>query len=272
MSGILDFLYDTPLGRKILKILTSPAISKIGGVYMDSPISKIHIAGFIKNNAIDMSQYEKQDYHCFNDFFTRKVKAEERPFNMEKDILVSPSDGLLSAYKITEESDFYIKRSHYRIKDLIKGSKKAPDYKDGICLVFRLCVDNYHRYHYIDNGTILENRAIDGILHTVRPIAVNKYPVFIQNSREYTVIETENFKTISQIEVGAMMIGKIKNHHKKGAVKKGNEKGMFLYGGSTIVLLLEKDTVNIPDFYFENTKKGIETNVKCGMQIGTAIR
>ena len=97
MSGILDFLYDTPLGRKILKILTSPAISKIGGVYMDSPISKIHIAGFIKNNAIDMSQYEKQDYHCFNDFFTRKVKAEERPFNMEKDILVSPSDGLLSA-------------------------------------------------------------------------------------------------------------------------------------------------------------------------------
>lgn len=272
MSDILKFLYNTSIGRGILKILTSPAISKIGGVYMDSPISKIHIDGFIKNNNIDMAEYEKQEYSCFNDFFTRKIKAEERPFNSDSDVLISPSDGLLSAYKISENSDFYIKRSHYRIQDLLKGSKYAPDYQGGTCLVFRLCVDNYHRYHYVDNGRILENKAIDGILHTVRPIAVNQHPVFIQNSREYTVISTENFKTVSQIEVGALMIGKIKNHHKKGTVIKGAEKGMFLYGGSTIVLLLEKDTVNIPEIYFNNTRKGIETKVKCGMEIGTSVR
>lgn len=268
MSGILTFLYNTIPGRVVLKALVSPAISKIGGAYMDSKISKMHIKNFIKKNNIDMSQYEKAEYSCFNEFFTRKILEEKRPIEMENTAFISPCDGRLSAYHISEESDFYIKKSHYRIDDLIKDSKKAPDYKGGICLVFRLCVDDYHRYIHIDNGTIVENKAIKGILHTVRPIAVNQYPVFVQNSREYTIIETENYGTIAQIEVGALMIGKIKNHQKDGAVKKGTEKGMFLYGGSTIVVLLQEGVVDIPESLFEATKNDIETKVTCGSLIG----
>lgn len=268
MSGILDFLYNTTLGRGILKIVTSPTISKIGGAYMDSWMSKIHIKGFIKNNAIDMTQYEDTKYTCFNDFFTRKIREENRPVCMETDTFISPCDGLLSAYRISEKSDFYIKRSHYSIRDLLKSSQNAPDYRDGICLIFRLCVDDYHRYIHVDNGTIIENRSINGILHTVRPIAVNKYPVFVQNSREYTILETENFGTIAQIEVGALMIGKIHNHQREGSIQKGTEKGMFLYGGSTIVMLIQKEVIDIPEMYFENTMNEIETKVKCGMRIG----
>lgn len=267
-SGILKFLYNTVPGRMVLKVITSPTISKIGGAYMDSGISKIHIKGFIKNNGIDMSQYEKAEYKCFNECFTRKIIKEKRPIDMGKNAFISPCDGRFSAYRISENSDFYIKQSYYSIKDLIKDSEKAPDYNGGMCLVFRLCVDDYHRYGYIDNGTITENKYIKGKLHTVRPIALNRYPVFVQNSREYTIIETENFGTIAQIEVGALMIGKIKNHQSGGRVKKGEEKGMFLYGGSTIVLLLEKDTVDISKTYFENTSNDIETKVKYGEQIG----
>lgn len=267
-SGILKFLYNTVPGRMVLKIITNPTISKIGGVYMDSAISKIHIKSFIKNNRIDMCQYEKADYKCFNEFFTRKILKEKRPVSMEVQDFISPCDGRLSAYNISENADFYIKKSHYSVRDLIWDSRKAPDYNGGICLVFRLCVDDYHRYGNIDYGAILENKYIPGKLHTVRPIALNRYPVFVQNSREYTVIETENFGTVSQIEVGALMIGKIKNHQKTGKVKKGSEKGMFLYGGSTIVLLIEKDKVNIEQQYFDNTEKGIETVVKYGSTIG----
>lgn len=267
-SGILKFLYNTVPGRMVLKLLTSSTISKIGGGYMDSRLSRVHIKGFIKNNDIDMSQYEKAEYKCFNECFTRKILAEKRPVDMDAKALISPCDGRLSAYKISEKSDFYIKKSYYSIKDLIKDSKKAPDYKDGTCLVFRLCVDDYHRYGNIDNGTIIENKYIKGKLHTVRPIALNRYPVFVQNSREYSIIETENFGTIAQIEVGALMIGKIKNHQTHGPVKKGEEKGMFLYGGSTIVVLLEKDVAEIPQVYFENTAKDIETKVQYGEKIG----
>lgn len=267
-SKILKFLYNTVPGRMVLKILTSPIISKIGGAYMDSAMSKIHIKGFIKNNGIDMSEYEKAEYRSFNECFTRKILLEKRPICMDENAFISPCDARLSAYHIDEESVFHIKRSHYKVADLIQGSVCAPDYKGGICLVFRLCVDDYHRYGNIDNGEILENKSIKGRLHTVRPIAVNKYPVFTQNSREYSIIKTENFGTIAQIEVGAMMIGKIKNHQKSGKVIRGTEKGMFLYGGSTIVVLIEKDKVNIPEKYFENTKNDIETRVLYGSKIG----
>lgn len=267
-SGILRFLYNTVPGRMVLKIITSPTISKIGGAYMDCRVSKIHIKGFIKNNNIDMTQYEKAKYGCFNDCFTRKIKKEMRPINMEENAFIAPCDGRLSAYHISENSDFYIKKSYYSVADLIKNSKKALDFNGGVCLVFRLCVDDYHRYGYVDDGKIVENNYVPGVLHTVRPIALNRYPVFVQNSREYSVIETNNFGTIAQIEVGALMIGKIKNHQKSGLVKKGREKGMFLYGGSTIVVLLEKDKVHIDEKYFRNTVNDIETKVKFGSTIG----
>lgn len=270
-SGILRFLYNTVPGRMVLKIITSPTISKIGGAYMDCRVSKIHIKGFIKNNNIDMTQYEKAKYGCFNDCFTRKIKKEMRPINMEENAFIAPCDGRLSAYHISENSDFYIKKSYYSVADLIKNSKKTPDFNGGVCLVFRLCVDDYHRYGYVDDGKIVENNYVPGVLHTVRPIALNRYPVFVQNSREYSVIETNNFGTIAQIEVGALMIGKIKNHQKSGLVKKGCEKGMFLYGGSTIVVLLEKDKVDIDEKYFRNTANDIETKVKFGSTIGIKL-
>lgn len=270
-SNLLKFLYHTVPGRVVLKLLTSPIISKIGGAYMDSSFSKIHMKGFIKKNHIDMSEYEKAEYKCFNDCFTRKILAEKRPVSMDANALISPCDARLSAYRINEKSIFHIKRSDYKVEDLIPGSQYAPDYKGGICLVFRLCVDDYHRYGNIDDGEIIENRAVKGRLHTVRPIAVNQYPVFTQNSREYSIVKTENFGLVAQIEVGAMMIGKIKNHQTSGKVMRGTEKGMFLYGGSTIVVLLEKDKVNIPETYFENTKNGIETRVLYGSKIGEKV-
>lgn len=267
-SGILKFLYNTVPGRAVLKVITSPTISKIGGAYMDSRLSTIHIKGFIKNNNIDMSQYEKAKYESFNEFFTRKILPEKRPVCKDEDVLISPCDGRLSAYHIDSNSQFYIKKSRYSIQDLLQGSKAAVDYNGGICLILRLCVDDYHRYGNIDDGVILENKYIRGKLHTVRPIAVNRYPVFVQNSREYTIIKTKNFGRVAQIEVGALMIGKIKNHSKSGSVIKGTEKGMFLYGGSTIVLLLEKDTVSIPEKYFEETENDREVIVKYGSKIG----
>jgi phosphatidylserine decarboxylase len=61
-----------------------------------------------------------------------------------------------------------------------------------------------------------------------------------------------------------MLVGKIKNHHTSGEFLKGEEKGMFLYGGSTIVVLLKENAVEISPRYFENTNNYIETDVKMG--------
>ena len=106
------------------------------------------------------------------------------------------------------------------------------------------------------------------MLYTVRPIALEKYNIYKQNSREYTILETENFGDIVQIEVGATMVGRIKNHHEKYEFTKGEEKGMFLFGGSTIVLLIEKNKVEIDQEIIDNTNNNYETIVKLGTKIG----
>ncbi len=198
-SYSLRFLYHTIPGRAILKLLIRPGLSKIVGKYMDTRISTIHINSFIKNSGIDMSEYKEEKYRCFNDCFTRKIKKENRPICNEAGVLISPCDAKLSAYHISEKSEFVIKNSRYRVCDLLEESKNAPDYTGGTCLVFRLCVDNYHRYCYVDDGEIIENKPLKGKLHTVRPIAIGKYPIFIQNAREYTIIRSKHLGVISQI-------------------------------------------------------------------------
>lgn len=263
-KGALNFLYNRAVGRIILKPLCSRTVSRICGAFLSCRMSKPLIKKFVKNNGIDLNDYESDNFKCFNDCFCRKIKSGLRPIDNEKNHFISPCDGLLSAYKITDDTVLPIKQSSYTISELLKGDEISKKYENGVCLVFRLCVDHYHRYCYVDNLKKSENIFVKGKLHTVRPIALERYPVFVQNCREYTVMETENFGTVTQIEVGAMLVGKIKNLHEQGEFSKGEEKGMFLYGGSTIVVLLEKDKSNINPDYFEKTKNGIEIPVKMG--------
>ena len=266
-KGALGFLYHTAVGRIILKPLTSRFISKLCGAFLSSRLSKPLIKGFVKNNGINLEDYKSVDFGCFNDCFCREIKPELRPIDTEKSHFISPCDGLLSAYKIKKDTVLPIKQSHYTIKELLGNDEIYKNFNNGICLVFRLCVDHYHRYCYFDNIKILKNKFISGKLHTVRPIALERYPVFIRNCREYTVMETENFGTAAQIEVGAMLVGKIKNHHTSGEFSRGSEKGMFLYGGSTIVVLLENSKAKINPLYFEQTEMGHETPVKMGQNL-----
>ena len=262
----LEKLYCSALGRVFLKILIRPSLSKFAGFLLDRNFSCIIIPRFIKKNNIDMSLYEEREYKSFNDFFTREKK--EKSFEENEKVLISPCDGSLSVYKINENSTFKIKSVEYTLTTLLENEDLASKYRDGMCLVFRLSVDDYHRYCYVDSGKKSENCHIDGVLHTVRPIAVLNESALVKNTREYTVLSTDNFGEIVQIEVGAMLVGRIKNHHGEYSMKKGEEKGMFEYGGSTVVLLLKKDSVRLDDEFWHNTSNDLETKVKYGEAIG----
>lgn len=267
-GGFLRFLYNNAFGRVILKAVTLPFISVIGGAFMNSGLSRLMIKGFIKNNGIDMDDYIDDGYKCFNDFFTRRIKDGRRSFEGDKTVLCSPCDGKLSAYRLNKTTVMPIKGSVYTVEQLLDNRALAEKYEDGVCVVLRLAVDDYHRYSYLDNAVKGENVFVKGRLHTVQPIALEKLPVFVQNSREYTVMETESFGTVTQVEVGALMVGKISNLHGACSVKRGEEKGMFLFGGSTIVLLFEKNRIILDDELFENTADEKETIVKLGERIG----
>ncbi len=267
---MLKFLYQTVPGRAVLQVLSGRTVSKVTGKFLDSPLSKGIIPFFIKKNSIDLSEYEPCEYESFNAFFCRKIKTGKRPIDPDREHLICPCDGLLSAYPIKRGLVIPVKQSRYSIADLLHSKKLAQEFDEGICLVFRLCVDNYHRYCFVDDGRVLHRKKIPGRLHTVRPIALRELPVFVQNSREYSVISTEHFGTMVQMEVGAMLVGKIQNNHGEEPVRRGQEKGHFLYGGSTVILLLKKDRAEIPEEYYKATRKGREIPVRMGERIGTA--
>ena len=265
----LTFLYKTIPGRFFLKLLTTRGVSKLCGAFLDSRLSFFLIKGFVRKNSINIEDYQTDGIKTFNEFFRRKIKDGKRPFDMEATHLSAPCDGLLSVWQITKETVIPVKQSQYTIERLLQNKELASEYDGGLCLVFRLCVDNYHRYAYADSGRKSANIFIPGVLHTVRPIALETLHVFTENCREYTVIESPAFGKIVQMEVGAMLVGRIVNLEGQGIAERGKEKGFFEYGGSTIILLIKKDRVKINEDIVSNSMKGIETPVRMGLHIGS---
>lgn len=263
-ATILNFLYNTVPGRILLKILINPFISKIVGFYHDIPLSKLKIKNFIKNNNINMEEYENQEYKSFNDFFTRKRKNKIK--KLKEGEFASPADSKLLVYKITKDLKVTIKNSTYTLNELVANKIDLKDYKSGECLIFRLAVDDFHRYVFPDSGVVKETYNIKGKLHTVSSIS-KEYPIYKENHRIITKLNTKNFDDIIFIEVGALCVGKIINHD----IKEFNicaEKGYFKMGGSTIVILIKDKKLILDKDIIDNATKEIEVKLKCGEKIG----
>ena len=271
MGKTTRFLYHTAPGRSLLKVLCAPKLSKTLGYLMDSPVSRVLIAPFIRICGIDMTDYVKARYESFNDFFTRQVKVGARPVDRRADALVSPCDGRLTAVRVRKQSVIPVKQSAYTLSELLDDPETAAAYEDGWCLIFRLSVDDYHHYMHIDEGIQGEAHVIPGILHTVQPEAAAALPVYTRNAREWVQVDTAHFGKIIQMEVGAMLVGRICNTSDPGYVCRGQEKGSFAYGGSTVILLVEKDRIRPNKKILKHSLQGKETRVRMGERIGTQV-
>ena len=266
-NAFLHFLYCTVPGRMLLRLLSGRAFSKLCGFFLDTPLSKPFIKRFVKKNHIDLSEYEADHFENFNYCFSRRIRPELRPIEPDPAALISPCDGALSVYRVTNNTVLPIKQTYYSMNSLLEDDYLAARYINGYCFVFRLRVNDYHRYHYPADGIKSVNYFLKGRLHTVRPVALEKYSVFTKNCREFTTISTERFGLLTQVEVGALLVGKIKNFKGAGEVRRGEEKGTFLYGGSTIVLLVEKDCIEPPNAFLDATEAGVETPIRMGERI-----
>lgn len=265
---VLRALYGNSFGRQALKVLTSPCVSRLGGRILDSSVSKFAVPLFVKKSGISLEDYEDEEYESYNQFFTRRIREGERTFVQTPEILTAPCDSKLSVAKITRAGHFYIKNTAYTMESLLKNQSLAKRYEGGMLLIFRLTVDDYHHYAYIDEGEKTKNYRIPGVLHTVNPLAGEKYPVYKENTREFSILKSKNFGRVLMMEVGALMVGKIVNHHEAMHVKRGMEKGFFEFGGSTVILAFEKDKIELDGDIVKNTKAGFETIVKQGERIG----
>lgn len=266
---LLDKLYGCFLGRMLLRPLIHPTVSRWGGRLLDSPLSALAVPFFVKAQGIDLRHCQKRRFHSYNDFFTRSLKEGARPLAQDTDRLISPCDGKLLVYPIFSDGYFAIKHTPYTVASLIQNHVLADAFTEGYAWIFRLSVEDYHRYIYVDDGAVSSQQKIAGVFHTVNPIANDRCPIYKENTREYVLLYTERFGTILMMEVGALLVGRIENYPVSGKVRRGQEKGRFAFGGSTIVLLTQKGKVIPDEDLLMYSCRGIETKVKQGEGIGT---
>lgn len=264
----LQKLYGTALGRKLLSVLVQPVVSRIAGRFMDSGLSAVLVSPFVQKNHIDLSQYEKQEFTSYNDFFTRKIRPSSRPFAEAAEAFTAPCDSKLSVYPITEEAQFCIKDTQYTMESLTRSKRVAKEYEGGILCVFRLTVDDYHRYAFVDDGELSREFHIPGVYHTVNPVAGEYYPIYKENTREFCIQKSRHFGHLLLMEVGALLVGRIVNHDIEQTVSRGEEKGYFEFGGSTIILLTQKGAVLPRKNILYRSARGEETRIRQGEKIG----
>lgn len=249
----LNIIYKN---KFLTKILTHKIISKIYGIYNNSIFSKTKINKFIKTNNIDMNLYEDKEYKSFNDFFIRKLKK----IDIDNGF-ISPCNGKLLVYKIDDNLKVNIKGLDYTIEELLN---EKIDYSNSYIFIYRLSLDDYHRFHYIDDGKRTKRVKIKGKLHTVSSSS-NDYKIYKENEREYSILETKNYGKIIYMEVGALLVGKIINYD-LNKFKKGEEKGYFLPGASTVIVIA-KD-IKVDKDILKYSKQNIETIVHVGERVG----
>jgi phosphatidylserine decarboxylase len=266
----LVWLYHNPIGEATLWALAKrKLVSSIYGNMMDRISSVKKIEPFIEDFDIDMSIAQKQEFNNFNDFFTRKLKPDARPVNPGSNIVVSPADGKILAYTDISSSDFIIKGYRFDVSSFLDNPDLAQRYDDGSLLIIRLAPVDYHRFHFPVSGKLSPNEKIEGDYYSVNPIALRKKAeIFCLNKREYTVLSNPLFGDVIMAEVGATMVGSIEQTFGGSYADKGEEKGYFRFGGSTVVLLFEKSKIRIDEDLLINTSRGYETSVKMGERIG----
>lgn len=269
----LVWLYNNPLGEATLWALVKrKMVSSLYGDLMDRPASAEKIEPFVEEFNIDMNEAKKQNFNSFNEFFTRELKPDSRMIDTNSTVVVSPADGKILAYADISSTDFIVKGYRFDVSTFLDNDELADEFQDGSLIVIRLAPNDYHRFHFPLGGKVTATSKVEGDYYSVNPIALREMvEIFCLNKREFAVIENPVFGKVIMAEVGATMVGSIIQTYSNGFVEKGEEKGYFEFGGSTVVLLFEKDKINLDKDLLENTLKGLETYVLMGESIGVAF-
>ena len=273
----LKWLYYNPFGKLALEgIVKRKFLTQWYGRKMDAPASKAKIEDFVKSLQIAMGEVLRpvHEFPTFNDFFIRQLKPEARPINRHPDVLVSPADGKVMGFsEINKLDTFFAKGQEFSLLEFLQDQSLGSRYAGGALLIIRLAPADYHRFHFPADGRISKSKRIDGSYYSVSPYAVKKrMKIYWENTREYSVLSTTNAGDVLLCEVGATMVGSIvQSYSPDSDVKKGDEKGWFAFGGSTIIVLLEKNKILVDGDILENTKKGYETSIKMGERLATVL-
>ena len=243
------------------------------GWFADRPSSVNRIQKTIDSLHINMNDFEVPEggFQSFNEFFTRHVKPEARAFPAERNLLGSPADCRLFAWQnLQNDLCVPVKGDHFTVAQLLgpNHAELADMFTDGSLCVCRLCPADYHRFHFPDDGRFVASWPVKGKYNSVNPLALNQnLNVFATNYREVSFLDFANFGQTLFIEVGAFAVASITQSTDGPVFMRGEEKGYFSFGGSTIIMVFQKGHVFFDDDILAHTAENIETLVKAGEPI-----
>ena len=272
--GPLRFLYGTRWGGLLLPVATSRLMSELMSLSRRGRRSAAGIPAFCARYGITLDDAVRppvtvrhpQGWTSFADFFVRDWAPGARPVPDDPAAFLSPADGKLLVGPIDTGCRVQVKGISYALADLLGGDAMADRFAGGTWFVVRLTVDDAHRYLHVASGRCVARGRAGRVLHTVGPWGDGR-PVLVSNRRRYTVHDTEVHGLVAQVEVGAILVGRVRNHDCT-TCRRGTPKGRFELGGSTIVVLCQRGAVvPDPDLVAWSTR-GVETRVLAGERIG----
>ena len=268
--------YENPIGRLFVWGLIRRAFfSQWYGHKMRKPESALRILPFVAKYDVDVDEFAKSpfDYKSFNEFFYRALKPGARPIAEGEKVAVFPADGRHLVFQDVDTAPgFYVKGAKFTMAELFGDASLAEKFAGGAMLISRLCPVDYHRFHFPVAGTPGEPRVINGWLYSVSPIALRRrLSYLVENKRVVTLVESPQFGTVAVIEVGATNVGSIQQSFVPGrAVAKGDEKGLFAFGGSCVITVFQRGRIRFDADVNEQSAQHVETFAKMGERLGVA--
>jgi phosphatidylserine decarboxylase len=273
----LKWTYGNPLGKLSLHAFVKRGFfSRWYGRRMDDPKSREKVAPFIEQYGINVDEHADPpgSYQTFNEFFYRRLKPEARPIAAGDDVAVFPADGRhLGFQNIARMDGIFVKGKTFDVAELIGDATLAESYREGSLILSRLCPVDYHRYHFPVGGKASAARIINGPLYSVNPIALKQnIRIFTENKRAICRIASERFGTVLMLEIGATCVGAMEYTYPADSnVAKGAEKGFFKFGGSSTILLFEKDRIRLAPDLIEHSSQRRELYARMGDRLGTTV-
>jgi phosphatidylserine decarboxylase len=269
----LRFVYGNPLGRLANAAVVRRAwFSALFGAWMNTRSSARKIPAFVEKYGIDLAQFEVPEagWRSFNEFFSRRVKPEARPLASDPRAVIFPADGRHLVYPDGADlSGLVIKGRPFTLSELL-GGEQAALFEGGAMVVSRLCPTDYHRFHFPLEGVPSAARRIGGPLDSVSPVAIAAGArCLCANKRELTFLDTPNAGRVALVEVGAACVGRIVQTFEPGRmVDRGAPKGMFLFGGSTVISVFGPGRVEFSPDLVAHSSEGLETYARMGDVMG----
>ncbi|TMJ36586.1 MAG: phosphatidylserine decarboxylase [Alphaproteobacteria bacterium] len=264
--------YESEPQRSVRQWVKShPLFDWLYAAYENTRWSAREIEPFIRKYHIDMSEFEPIEYRSFAEFFDRRFRPGVRKFPSAAGEMGAFAEARYFAWdKLDPEQQFPVKGHSLSADRILGTAERARPFIAGPVLLVRLAPVDYHHVHYPDHGRTLDQDRLGHRLWTVNWHAlVNKPDILFSNERVINILETRHFGRLAFVEVGALSVGRIVQVHPLDKpFQRGEEKSVFRFGGSAIVVLGEPGAWRPSDDLLEYTKQGIETLVPLGEPVG----